>query len=314
MTASPPTALRALLGGIVDYAGLFPPAALDLDHAVQQFAGHRRSREAWMLGRFVVPAARLDELATVAQGSWATDRAATPWLVSAIAGTEVARDVERIAAFNARHRAAAVVDTVEARVCATADVAALAAQLPRGLRLACELPYDGPVGALLAALRQAGGIAKFRTGGLTVDAFPSSAALADVLAATLLAGVPFKATAGLHHPLRRDLPLGEAGAIAPMHGFLNLFVGAVVSHAAITRAGAAGVGAAEREALVGRLVAVLDERDPSMFTCSADGVAWRAWRVDVAGIERARRLFALSFGSCSFDEPVHELTTLGFAL
>src|SRR5262249_49286034 len=55
--------LRALLGGIIDYAGLFPPAKLPLAQAIQRYAKYRRQGDRWMLGRFVIPAARLGELA-----------------------------------------------------------------------------------------------------------------------------------------------------------------------------------------------------------------------------------------------------------
>ena len=53
--------LRALLSGVVDYAGLFPPAGLPLDQAIRNYARYRQGSDAWMLGRFVIPAARLAE-------------------------------------------------------------------------------------------------------------------------------------------------------------------------------------------------------------------------------------------------------------
>src|SRR5262245_38924762 len=56
-------ALRALLGGIIDYAGLFPPAQLPLEEAIRNYARYRTEPESWMLGRFVIPATRLKELA-----------------------------------------------------------------------------------------------------------------------------------------------------------------------------------------------------------------------------------------------------------
>src|SRR5579871_4947635 len=55
--------LRALLAGVIDYAGLFPPAKLPLDRAVRHYARYRTEPEGWMLGRFVCPASRLMELA-----------------------------------------------------------------------------------------------------------------------------------------------------------------------------------------------------------------------------------------------------------
>ena len=53
---------RALLSEIVDYAGLFPPAQLPLEKAVREYAAHLGEEKAWMLGRFIIPAQRLEEL------------------------------------------------------------------------------------------------------------------------------------------------------------------------------------------------------------------------------------------------------------
>src|SRR5690606_19531676 len=64
----PPRAARVLLSGIVDYAGLFPPAALTMWSAVQNYAAYRSGVDAWALGRFVAPAVRLHELATAIAG------------------------------------------------------------------------------------------------------------------------------------------------------------------------------------------------------------------------------------------------------
>src|SRR5215471_10308407 len=54
--------LRILLTHLIDYAGLFPPAALEMPEAQRNYAAYRAGEYSWMLGRFVVPAARLDEV------------------------------------------------------------------------------------------------------------------------------------------------------------------------------------------------------------------------------------------------------------
>src|SRR5580765_1577533 len=56
------SSLRALLAGIIDYAGIFPPANLSLERAIRHYARHQKSRDRWMLGRFIIPAARMGEL------------------------------------------------------------------------------------------------------------------------------------------------------------------------------------------------------------------------------------------------------------
>ena len=55
-------ALHALIDGLIDYAGLFPPAALDMAEAARNYASYAQGEYAWVLGRFVVPAARLGEV------------------------------------------------------------------------------------------------------------------------------------------------------------------------------------------------------------------------------------------------------------
>ncbi|MEO7458230.1 MAG: hypothetical protein ABIY52_18365, partial [Gemmatimonadaceae bacterium] len=87
----PPAALRALLAGLIDYAGLFPPAALPLPEVARNYAAYRSSADAWALGRLVLPAARLAELAPlVAPGE--------QWPVSALLSDDTDGDLARIAA------------------------------------------------------------------------------------------------------------------------------------------------------------------------------------------------------------------------
>src|SRR5690348_6846865 len=50
--------LHALLENSVDYAGLFPPAELALEPALQAQSAYVRSPDRWMLGAFVLPVAK----------------------------------------------------------------------------------------------------------------------------------------------------------------------------------------------------------------------------------------------------------------
>jgi hypothetical protein len=291
--ASP--ALRALVAGVVDYAGLFPPAALDMAAAAEAYAGHLASREAWMLGRFVVPVARLDELAAAA-GAVAGGPTA-PWRLSALVGDDAEGDGKHIQAFNARHPALFVVDAAEARAASTERIDALSRAVGSWLPLYVEVPSDPDPVALLEAVHRAGARAKIRTGGVTADAFPRAAHVARFLARCAALHVPFKATAGLHHPLRGEHPLTYApdAPSATMFGFLNMFAAGVL----------AARGASEAE-----LVAVLEERHPSAFSFDAEGMSWRQHRIPVGELASARASFAVAFGSCSFREPVDDLQEL----
>ena len=294
-TASASAIAHALLARVVDYAGLFPPAALSMRDAVAEYAQQRRSANAWMLGRFVVPVTRLDELAS-AGANGEHDGAA--WPISALVGADPAGDVQVIDAFNARHAGRLVVDAVELRA-ATAEAIDFALSQRRDkLEHYVEIPIDEDPRPLLTAIAAHGARAKVRTGGVTPDAFPTPPALARFIVSCAALGVPFKATAGLHHPLRGEQPLTyESGATAAtMFGFLGVFAAAVLA-----RSGA-------DEATVTQ---VLEERDAGAFAFTDESLRWRDRELDAARVSDARREFALSFGSCSFREPVADLRRLG---
>jgi hypothetical protein len=288
--------LHALLERVVDYAGLFPPAALSMPDAVAEYARQRRSPNAWMLGRFVVPVTRLDELAGAGQA--VRERDESTWPVSALVGADPAGDFQVIRAFNARHGGRFAVEAVELRAATPEAIDFALAQRRDALEHYVEIAIEDDPRALLQAIRRHGARAKVRTGGVTADAFPSPAALGRFIVACAELGVPFKATAGLHHPLRGEEPLTyvSGATAATMFGFLGVFTAA-----ALARNGA-------DEATV---IAVLEERDASAFSFTANALRWRDRTLDAGQVSAARREFALSFGSCSFREPVDDLHRLG---
>jgi hypothetical protein len=291
----PSPALRALVAGLVDYAGLFPPAELSMSDAVAHYASYRASTDAWMLGRFVVPVARLEGLA--AEAARHTTTATSPWRLSALVGDDASADADCIRTFNASQAGRIVVDVAEVKAASAERIGLATRALGVELAVYVELPHVADPRALLEVVRGCGARAKIRTGGVTADAFPDAAGLARFIARCAELGVPFKATAGLHHPLRGDhrLTYGPDAPSATMFGFLNVFVAGAL----------ATVGVSEHE-----LVAVLEERQGSAFTFGADGLRWRDQHVPLEQIARARASFAVAFGSCSFREPVDDLQEL----
>lgn len=296
---SEPRALAALLDGLVDYAGLFPPAALSMPDAVGAYARYVAGPDRAKLGRFVVPVARLEELVAAvdalppaqAPGSNA------PWRLSVIAG---AADATTLTGFDAAHGGRLVIDTVEAKADTVTDVQRLGAALGRRYFLYVEIPVQQDPALLVAAIKAQDFRAKIRTGGVAAEAFPAAADVLRFLAACVDARVPFKATAGLHHPLRGEFALTYAAdsARGTMFGFLNVFLTAVLLHAGAPRAD---------------LVSLLEERDPSEVAATDASIRWRGLTVTTAQIAAARATFVGSFGSCSFEEPVRELSTLPLA-
>lgn len=223
---------KALFSGLIDYAGLFPPAALSMADAVRNYASYRDGEHAWMLGRFVVPAAKIGE---------------------------VPHDFP--IAF-----VAPLVEVTDHVYVETSDIETLAA---RGLR------------------------AKIRTGGVTPDAFPDAASVAAFIRKCAENGVAFKATAGLHHPVRCVKPLTyEPDApTGTMHGFVNVFMAAALLQQAET---------------------ILTETDARAFEFGDDSASWRGHAVATEDLIRIRSEFAISFGSCSFEEPIADLKELGW--
>lgn len=293
----PSKTIHALLSGFIDYAGLFPPAELEMTAAVGEFARQHRGKDAWMLRRFVVPVARLDEFERTARKRLPQRPSRRPWALSVLAGSDLAENRGRIDAFNRAHLGRAVIASVELEP-ADAEAIARAARVFEGLEIFYELPYGSDPGPLMAAVAAFGGRVKIRTGGTTADAIPTSAEVIRFLRAAGRAGISFKATAGLHHPLRGEYPLtSEAGAPkATLHGFLNVVLAAAWMKAA-------GLGDAETEEL-------LEERSRTALAFDDGEVRWRDHRLSRGVIAEVRRQFALSCGSCSFKEPVRDLRAL----
>ena len=292
--------LRVALAGFVDYAGLFPPASLDLDRAATNHRRYAASPDAWLLGRLIVPAQRLDELSALLLPSTNGDPKAV-WTVSAlIRGTSLREDLAAIGRFNASLAPRIAVVGVEATATTVADVIRLSQSVDPGLERYIELPIGDDTGTLLDAVRDVGCYAKLRTGGITPDRFPSTRDVARVLSGCQARRVPLKATAGLHHPVRSVFSVTghEDGPGALMHGFVNVLFAAVLCAA----------GSRHQD----QLERVLDERNPRAFAMESDGIRWRDAVVSNADCAEARTQLLRSVGSCSFEEPIADLRGLGW--
>ena len=267
--------------GLVDYAGLFPPAALSMDAAVAEYARWRRSPEAFMLGRFVVPAARLVELGRAADVQLPEPGAGEPWRLSALAGrgrrTATRRastpGTPRSAGRGGRGRGRAQGGEPRAGRSRARGAARRAHGLRRGRR---------STRTSTACWRRSSAAARGRRSAPAASCPRRSrtrATLARFIAACAAAGVAWKATAGLHHPLRAEqaLTYEPASPRATMHGFLNVFA-------------RGGLRAGGRRRLA-ELDAVLRERLASAFRLDDEGLAWRQLRASTA---RSRRRGATS--------------------
>ena len=295
-------ALHSLLSRLIEYAGLFPPAALEMLPAVTNYAAYSRSDFAWMLGRFIVPVSRLQEFQDALDRLPEAASVGTHWELSMLLGPDAAADVTRILDVNARGRGDRgfhlSIESVEVRGETSEEVKRLAAIIPRQLATYFEIPLAGRERECVAAAADCGRRAKIRTGGETSGKFPHPMRVIEFIKLCADAKVPFKATAGLHHPLRSVHPLTYQpdSPSGWMHGFLNVFLAA-----AFLSAGMEPRVAAE----------LMEEQSPDSIRWNSDEVTWRGHRLSQAEIADARQHFCISFGSCSFIEPIDDLRSLG---
>ena len=308
-TAATPVALPdarvPALRGLIDYAGLFPPAALGMEAAVEGFREARGSVAGWIVDRFICPSDRLEDLARVL--TLTMRPAEPPWPLSLLvarvgewtsavdaavaSALDFRREMDPAAAFTA---AEALLPDPLPEAAAVADAARRLRRTGAG-RVFFEVPGptapDTVVESALDLAAAAGAGAKLRCGGEEPGAFPDPARVAGFLAGCSHRGVPAKATAGLHHPFRhRD----DATGIVH-HGFLNLLAAAVF---------AATVDAATVEEIVA-------DGDPASFALTRGGLRWRDLRADREAVTRARESLFVGYGSCDFTEPVADLEALG---
>jgi len=372
---------RAFGDRLIDYAGMFPPAELPMEAAVANYAAYRARPEAWLLGRFICAASRLEHLD--AGTAWPPEPATTSGPAAQRNGRGTAaeagvvalvrpghdpeeflsglrQDLALVARFNDQWAGVAHVDVMEARAPASLESRSTAewsgflgavqgeletagvAQMRFFVECGWGQGWRDSVGRAAAAIAEGnatraasgakantafapttndakpapaaipgaahatsaapeGGVAdavarfglKLRCGGVTADAIPHPEQVAGAIATVVGSLIPWKATAGLHHPIRSHRPEVDA----PMHGFINVFGAALL--------------AASGAISMTELQPVIEDEDPRSFNFTDEAFQWRGRSVATADVRRLRRSIVGSFGSCSFEEPTEDLRALG---
>jgi hypothetical protein len=304
-TLLPP--VRAAFERLIDYAGLFPPAALDERAALDEYDATVAGPNEWLVGRFVAPLSRLETLAVLRDAERPlpvtlildVDRDARAWFDSLSAAAAHAGAIRREGAEIAIQALEIPLPPVQAaRESPDAPIVQASALLERtplrGLPAYLELPpsMSGErLDTAMSALARTGMHAKLRCGGTAADAFPSVESVAEFIEAAARHGVAFKATAGLHHPVRHV----DATTGFTMHGFFNLLVAAALAS----------------DVSVGDLAGVVAEEDPQAFSFDRTSLRWRDRHVDIGELGRMRAKAFHGYGSCSVQEPVDDLTGMG---
>ncbi|MBC8066415.1 MAG: hypothetical protein H7Y17_16405 [Chlorobia bacterium] len=292
-------ALARLLDGVIDYAGLFPPAKLSMADAVGNFLRYRSGPEAWIVDRFVCSSAKLEDFRLELDNQQISDPIPIAVIGTAAADKEawgdcLVHDAEAMTRFIQQVGDAADIEAFEIRV---PDHQNLAEYL-RDLRsfseveVYCELPWSPAMQESLGAIAEEDWLgAKARTGGLEPSAFPTSENLAVFIQQCIQLELDYKLTAGLHHPVRgfRD----EVGA--KMHGFLNVLVASTManSHDLTTK----------------EVADILECENADEIGVKGHEVRYGEWIADLEDIEDARSIF-MGIGSCSIEEPLQDLRDL----
>ncbi len=293
MTRPIPASLRTLLSELVDYAGLFPPAKLDMAVTVANYANYLAGKDAWALGRLIVPATRLDEFEQHAESHLPAGPDDPPWQLTALVGYDsLDDDLRRLAAFNETHADRARIQVIELRAASAAEIDDALDRIPDHIFPFFEVAVTDDPRGLIAAIAGSDAGAKVRTGGVAAGTYPSPEQLARFIAATASAGVPFKATAGLHHPLRH---FSEAVGTDEF-GFLNVFTAGILART---------MSLDERA-----IAAVLVDESPASFDFGDEQLSYGDRVLSVDAIRSARENFAIAYGSCSFTEPLADLRCL----
>jgi hypothetical protein len=320
LSASYPSSssVKTLVNGLFDYAGLFPPASLPLTEAFSEYLGHRSEPDAWMVGPFVIPVQKLSEVTILLQN----EQLASPVLFDVLprAATSLsllqeslAEDLAACTRFLETNQGKAEITSFEFRfpdgifsdtglgvhaVTAVSDLfeeagfeqASVFGELVRGASFESEIaPYFLSLSSSQSRLKILG---KIRCGGMAQTDFPTTAEIAAYIHFAAQLGYPFKATAGLHHPIRHF----NSGQSVWMHGFINVLFAA-------TMARVHSLNPAE-------IQQILEDEEAQSFIFDRTGIAWRTLKATNTDFIGVRRNLALSIGSCSFNEPRADLFEL----
>lgn len=275
------TQVPRLFAGLVDDAAVFPPGSAALPDAVTAHHQHRTGWYADLVGPLLLPASTLPDLPDLLAPE-------ATLAVGVIADVPVGRLEAALAEADARLAVRQVETPVAKRgedpQPGLADLLKLAERLG-GTTVYAEIPLTfGLMGALDTLVEaRAGGLpvaAKFRTGGLAAELFPTPVELAAVICACRDRELPFKLTAGLHQAIRHRDP--ETGFTH--HGFVNVLAATL-----------AATGGAEVDGVAELLAAT----DPLRLVEPA------------RSHQEAERPLWVGYGSCSIFEPLTDLIRLG---
>ncbi|HWA05817.1 MAG TPA: hypothetical protein VG961_04655 [Ignavibacteria bacterium] len=314
----PIVSLKEFCSKIIDYAGLFPPASLELGQAFHNFVYYSQGEYRWMLNKFIIPAKRLAELGTLMDDMIINGKVSLSVLGTGSENVSefnelFKSDITSVKEFISKYPGTVSVDAFEVRLpseifknddnseiqnlvsmISTTLENTLGRNIPAFFEVSLTNNYEAEIirtVETIGAIDRGCGY-KLRTGGIEPSAFPEPEVIAFAIMTCCEFDVPMKCTAGLHHPIRHY----NEEVKANMHGFMNVF--------------AAGILAYTSNLDEAEIIEVLTDQDPYEFVFTENGFTWNENEVTISEIKAAREKFMLSYGSCSFDEPIDDLKTM----
>ena len=330
--------LRTFMNGLIDYAGLFPPADLPLDKAINEYFEQLKSDNSAMLSRFIIPISKLNDLdnfiplfsdigslrLSVLGGGGKTD---DEYL------SKINQNIADINEYRKKHSDKIQIDVIECKMATNSPSKSTMQEattllnenglthyheftelLPVGINYSTnedESSWDEvivPTVELISEMKGAG--VKLRCGGVVKEAFPSVEQVAAMIQTCVLAKAPMKFTAGLHHPIRHFADEYDEF----MHGFINTFGAGIFATTFPTPK-----NSQEKYQMFILLSHMIADQNAENFSFNNDSMSWKVrddrdteFEIDAEKIENARKKSMMSYGSCSFQDPIDDLTQLGW--
>tara|TARA_Y100000590_G_scaffold29138_1_gene32600 strand:- start:206 stop:1132 length:927 start_codon:yes stop_codon:yes gene_type:complete len=296
------SASRDFFSGIIDYAGFFPPAQLEYLHALANYIDYSTSEYRWILSRFISPTAKFEQLAQFLSEK-SIDKDID--LVAILRphediDTYISKLPDELEAMNSLPDNVRVsfIETKLPSNILTHDISSAVNSLVeifkavRYHRIFLEFSGENYINYDVNNYVDSVGI-KVRCGGPTLNLVPSVELLSEIIVYAADNKIPVKFTAGLHHPILHFDPV--LGGMA--HGFLNVFMASAMAYS--------------NTANYKYIYEVLNDQDPENFIFNTDSVSYKDCTLPSELVQDIRKEYVHSFGTCSFDDPITDLTSLG---
>ena len=302
----PLISVNYFLEKLIDYAGLFPPAKLEIKPSLENYANYIQSKDKWMMSKFIIPTSRLNDIPDDVIRKYSDQHPLRLSLIS----KNICNDIDTVKEFLQTNYNSTIFSACESPV---SDLSAFSKdildvyKLVENHDLSFELFYElvsndnwtnkineavSIISAFNAEHETNIGF-KLRCGGVESHMFPDAENIGKAIIACRDANVSMKFTAGLHHPIRHY----SKAVKTKMYGFFNIFVGGMIAH--------------KFNLENGELTKILLDENPKNFIFDIDGLHWKAYSISNAEVQHYRKKSFISYGSCSFNEPIEDLKKLG---